>query len=228
MIRRLVVEWPDPRPFRERAGRPLRILAVSDVREHALEQAVNRAALGSLDAILGCGDVEPEWLAFLGDAFQVPVLFVRGNHDRGGLWAERDLRVPEPLAPGALIEGVGIPIASLEWPGVDGRDNARHNGLAWRHALAVAFRALAARLLRRGRPVLVISHVPPAGVGDTPSDRYHVGFDAYRWLLARLRPPLWLHGHTTPAATKTWRHEVDGTIVVNVTGAVLVELAAPA
>jgi hypothetical protein len=197
------------------------------VREPALEQAVNRVGLEPIDAVIGCGDVEPDWLAFLGDAFCAPVLFVRGNHDRGGLWAEAELPVPKPLQPGRLADGFGVPVAALEWPGVEDAGNARHDGLAWRHALSVAMRVALDRLAGRDRPVLVISHVPPAGVGDTPTDRYHVGFRAYRWLLARLRPPLWLHGHTTPAATTAWRHEVDGTIVANVTGAVLVELLPP-
>ena len=54
----------------------------------ALEHAINREALGRLDAIVGCGDLEPTYLGFLGDAFGVPVAYVRGNHDRGGHWSE--------------------------------------------------------------------------------------------------------------------------------------------
>ena len=51
MIRRLRVVWPDPTPFRERGGRPIRWLAVSDDEDPALGYAVNREALGRLDAI---------------------------------------------------------------------------------------------------------------------------------------------------------------------------------
>jgi hypothetical protein len=224
VIRRLTVPWPDPAPFRDRDGRSVRLLAVSDQREPALESATNRAALAPLDAIVGCGDVEPDWLAFLGDAFHVPVVYVRGNHDRGGLWESSNPIVPTPLRPGSLTDGFGVPVAGLEWPGIDDRGNARHDGLAWWHVATLGWRLLLARLRGRGGPVLVISHVPPDGVGDTPTDRYHIGFRAYRWLLDRLRPPLWLHGHTNPAASTTWRHDLGGTVVANVTGAVLVEL----
>ena len=57
--------------------------------------------------------------------------------------------------------------------------------------------------------------------------RYHVGFAAYRWLLERLRPPLWLHGHTTPATVADWRDKFGTSMVVNVTGSVVVELVPP-
>jgi Icc-related predicted phosphoesterase len=82
-----------------------------------------------------------------------------------------------------------------------------------------------ARLWRR--PLIVISHVPPAGVGDVPTDPYHVGFDAYRWLLERLRPPVWLHGHTTTASVKRLVERAGPTVVANATGALLIELTAP-
>ena len=44
--------------------------------------------------------------------------------------------------------------------------------------------------------VLVVSHAPPRDVNDDPDDRAHRGFTAFRWLVDRLSPPLWLHGHT--------------------------------
>ncbi len=72
MTRRLSVEWPDQRPFAKRHGEPIRLLAVSDAVDPALEHAINREALGRLDAIVGCGDLEPTYLGFLGDAFGVP------------------------------------------------------------------------------------------------------------------------------------------------------------
>ena len=65
-----------------------------------------------------------------------------------------------------------------------------------------------------------------AGWG-TRSDPYHVGFAAYRWLLERLRPPLWLHGHTTPATVTDWRDRLGDSMVINVTGSVVVELVPP-
>ena len=225
MIRRLDADWPDHRPFEGRDGRPIRFLAASDMPEPALEHAVNREGLGQLDGILGCGDLEPDWLAFLAEAFNTPLIYVRGNHDHGGGWKERPLKVPGWLEPGRLDRVAGIPIVGLEWPGVDKPGNRRRPWLAWRQALSIAWRVMRARL--RGEPLLVISHVPPAGVGDVLTDRYHVGFDAYRWLLDRLQPPIWLHGHTTEASVVRMIEQSGQTAVANTTGAMLVELREP-
>ncbi|MEA2612025.1 MAG: hypothetical protein QOG32_1751, partial [Chloroflexota bacterium] len=71
MTRRLSVVWPDVRPFEGRHGAPIRLLAVSDVIDPALEHAVNRETIGRIDAVIGCGDLEPDYLGFLADAFHV-------------------------------------------------------------------------------------------------------------------------------------------------------------
>jgi Icc-related predicted phosphoesterase len=225
VITRLQVAWPDGRPFRGRDGRPIRFLVASDETEPGLRQAVNREAIGHLDGILGCGDLEPDWLMFLADAFHVPVVYVRGNHDRGGGWAERGPHAPASLEAGRIDRVAGIPIVGLEWPGVDEPGNRRRPWLAWRQTLRVTRRLIGARLWRS--PVLVISHVPPAGVGDAPNDRYHIGFGAYRWLLQRLGPPVWLHGHTTTASVDRLVERSGRSVVANATGALLLELTGP-
>jgi uncharacterized protein len=225
MISRLQIEWPDRQAFDGRDGRPIRFLVASDTPEPALLQVANREALGRLDGILGCGDLEPEWLAFLADSFNTPLVYVRGNHDRDGQWRDRPLLVPTWLNTGRIERLAGVPIIGLEWPGVDASDNRRRPWLAWRQALGIARRLIGARLWRA--PLIVISHVPPKGVGDA-ADLYHHGFDAYRWLLDHQAPPVWLHGHTTTASVSRLVERSGPTVVANATGAVIVELIPPA
>lgn len=230
MIRRLTIPWPDDRPFQARDGRSIRLLAVSDEREPSLEVETNRAALLPVDAIVGCGDLDPHWLAFLADAFAVPLVYVRGNHDHGGDWDERDPVVPGPMSSGTTCELSGLTVAALEWPGAGGAHNERRPDLAWRDAMGLLRRRIARRLrgglTRPADPLLVISHAAPEGAGDAP-DVYHRGFPAYRTLLERLRPPVWLHGHTTTASVDSLVVRSGRTTLVNVTGAVLVELVPP-
>ena len=227
MTRRLTVVWPDERPFATRNGEPIRLLAVSDVVDHALEYEINRESIGRIDAIVGCGDLEPSYLCFLGDAFGVPVAYVRGNHDRGSRWSETAARAPHHLSSGRLVEVEGISVAPFEWPGLRPDRAPRDEWRAWGD-VARTVRSLVVRRLRgRTAPVLVVSHAPPRGVGDVEADRYHLGFPAYRWLLERLHPPLWLHGHTTPASVTDWRARLGPSMVANVTGSVVIDLVPP-
>jgi hypothetical protein len=219
VIRRLRLAWPPDEPSPSIDSRPVRLLAVSDERDPGLEFERNRRALGTIDAVVGCGDLEPDYLAFLGDAFGVPLLYVRGNHDRGGAWNAAGRVIPVALD-GRLEQPAGIAVAGLSWPGEQRGQALRDELAAWRQVLGVA----AGAWLRRRRPRIVISHVPPRGLGDTPTDPYHTGFAAYRWLCRRLRPVLWLHGHTATAAVRGREAVWDGTTLVNVTGAVLIEL----
>jgi hypothetical protein len=223
VTRRLRLEWPDRRPFIGREERPIRILAASDERDRTLEQEVNRRALEPVDLVVGAGDLSPDWLAFLGDAFLAPLIYVRGNHDVGGPWP-RPPHAPEPCSGFDDATLPGIPILALPWPTWDGRDARRDEWGAWRQVAGLGL----ARVLRPLARTIVLSHVPPRDVGDTPDDPYHVGFAAYAFLARRVRPSLWLHGHTSLAAQTTWRVVHGPTTVVNVTGSVLVELTAPA
>jgi uncharacterized protein len=228
MTRRLTVEWPDPRPFAGRGGQPIRLLAASDMVDPTLDHASNREQLGHIDAIVGCGDLEPDYLGFLADAFSAPIAYVRGNHDRGGPWAGSPTPAPIPLASGRLIEVGGITVVPLEWPGL-GHDQApRDEVRAWLDVMRAEVGLLRRGPRGRAAPILVVSHAPPRGVGDTAADPYHVGYAGYRWLLDRHQPPLWLHGHTTMASVQDWRERVGRSTIANVTGSTLVELLPPA
>lgn len=222
--------WPDRAPFRGRGDRPYRLLAVSDEADPTLESEASREALGPLDLIVGCGDLEPPYLSFLADAFGVPLVYVRGNHDVGRAWGATERMVlPEPLADGRVHEEDGLrllPFSGAPRYAPHGRPGAEQQVSAfgmWTRVLAAWPRAATMR------PLLVMSHAAPRGLNDAP-DQAHRGFTAFRWLRDRLAPPLWLHGHTSLVRrgidARCVRH--GGTTLVNVTGATLVELTPPA
>jgi hypothetical protein len=220
--RYLSIEWPDPAPFRDRDGAPIRILAVSDEMDPALQDVRNRKTIGSIDVILGCGDLAGEDLAFVADLVDAPLIYVRGNHDGGQRWERAAKHLPEAAESTCVHRESGLAVVGLTWPGHTGKEALRSEGGAWRQVVRLALRRLG-----HGDPVVVISHVPPLGLGDIPSRGYHRGFHAYRWLLERVQPPLWLHGHTPMAACRDWVLVSGKTTIVNVTGAVVIELLPP-
>lgn len=221
MTRHISVEWPDAAPFRDRNGTPIRVLAVSDQLDPALIDKRNRLGLGPIDFIVGCGDLSREDLGFIADAVDAPIVYVRGNHDTDAPWS-RSVCCPEATKSTAVRLLCGLPLAGLTWPGHGGPHAVRSEPKAWGQVLG-----LATRRLGRSGPMIVFSHVPPFGAGDMPDGEYHRGFRGYRWLLERLQPPLWLHGHTPLADVIDWRSRCGNTTVVNVTGAVVVELRPP-
>jgi hypothetical protein len=198
----------------------VRLLAVSDDPDPALDNATNRAALGRIDLVVGCGDLEPDRLAFVADAFRADCLFVRGNHDGGLGWDAAAGVLPAEARSGRPIRRASLELLPLAWPGRSRRRARPDEAAAWRDAVS----GWARTRLGRGVPLVVFSHAPPLGFGDD-GDTYHCGFAAYRWLLRRAHPVLWLHGHT-PLAAVPWQLAWEGTTLVNVTGSVLVELVA--
>jgi hypothetical protein len=221
---RLRIRWPDAAPFVARGGRPIRILAVSDEPEPALDEARTREGLGPVDLVVGAGDLQPEYLGFVTDAFHAPLRYVRGNHDVGAAWAhtEREL-LPEPMEDGRIVEELGIRLV-----GFSGSPRYNERGMQ-RSALGMWARVLGAwPRLRGAGPLLVVTHAAPRDVNDD-DDLAHRGFVAFRWLLDRLGAPLWLHGHTALVrrGIDDRMARRDGTVVYNCTGATLVELMPP-
>jgi uncharacterized protein len=221
---RLRVRWPDPAPFVDRGGRAIRILAVSDEPDASLDSGATRRGLGQIDFVIGAGDLEPAYLSFVSDAFGAPLHYVRGNHDVGSAWAHTEpALLPEPMPDATLVEEVGLRLIGFSGsPTYSGRGLEVAADGMWRKALLAWLRAY------RARPVLVVSHAPPRDVNDD-HDIAHRGFTAFRWLVRRIEPPLWLHGHTALVRRGIDQRSarLHGTLFYNCTGATLVELVPP-
>lgn len=225
MTNRLSITWPDPLPFAKRDGRPIRLLAISDEPDRTLESTASRKGLGQVDLIVGAGDLEPDYLSFVADAFHAPLRYVRGNHDEGAAWAHtRRTLLPEPMRDGVVVDERGLRLIGFSGSPVYNQGGMQVSGMGmWLRVVRAASRA------QRARPVIVVTHAPPRGVNDD-SDLAHRGFQAFRWLVDRVDPPLWLHGHTALV-----RRGIDdrsamhnGTLFYNCTGATLIELMPPA
>jgi hypothetical protein len=221
---RLRVRWPDPAPFAGRDGRPIRILAISDEPDPSLDSAATREGLGRLDFIVGAGDLEPEYLAFVSDAFHAPLRYIRGNHDVGSAWthSQRE-QVAEPMRDGRVVEEAGIGLIGFSGSPKYNDRNLQVSALGMWARVIGAWPAA-----NRRRPLIVVSHAPPRDINDD-HDHAHRGFAAFRWLVRRLDPPLWLHGHTALVRRgiddRIATHE--GTTFYNCTGATLIELVHP-
>jgi hypothetical protein len=214
----------------------VRVLAVSDVVEEGLWADIGPAR--GADLILGCGDLPFEYLGYLMNALDAPLVFVPGNHDpdlsgyrvsRAGLTLRAGLPARPPWPDGAVsADGRVVDVAGLRIAGLGGcrRYHPGPNQYSDRQQARRARRlALRARLRRGGfsRVDVLLSHAPPRGVGDD-SDPAHQGFPSLNVLTERLRPAVLLHGHVDPDPAGQRDHRLGRTLVRNVTGWQLFDL----
>jgi hypothetical protein len=214
----------------------VRVLAVSDEVDEGLLADVG--PVRGAELILACGDLPFDYLRYLTDALDVPLVFVAGNHDpdltgyrtsRAGLTLRAGLPATAPWPPGAVnADGRIVDVLGLRLAGLGGclRYNAGPNQYSDAQ-FARRARALALRARWRGRDGrrvdVLLTHAPPRGVGDG-DDPSHRGFSALPALVSRLRPRLLLHGHIHPYGQRQPDRELGGTTVRNVVGRQLFDI----
>lgn len=227
----------------ERAGQAhgraetIRVLAVSDEADDAL-----RADLGTLrtaELILACGDLPADYLAYLMDALDIPLVFVPGNHDpdlsgyrlsRAGLTLRAGLPARSPLPEGAInADGKVVDVGRLRVAGLGGclRYGGGPNQYTERQQSRRAS-ALRRQARWRGRGEgtgidVLLTHAPPRGVGDGDDPPHH-GFSCFHALVAALAPTALLHGHVHRQAPPAGGWRIGRTVVRNVTGRHLIDI----
>ena len=213
------------------------VLAVSDEADELLRVDVRPVQAARL--IVACGDLPFEYLGYLMNALDVPLVFVPGNHDpdisgyrtsQAGLPLRAGLPARPPWPEGAVsAERRVVDVAGLRIAGLGGcqRYSEGPNQYTERQQARRA-RALARqarwRRARDGRGVdVLLTHAAPEGAGDA-EDPPHRGFRALNWLAARLEPAWLLHGHVHPHGTAAGDHQLGRTVVRNVVGRHLLDI----
>lgn len=178
----------------------MKVLAVSDRVMDNLYCANVREMYPDVELILGCGDLPFYYLDFLISALDVPLLYVRGNHDGDPQYAS-DKRVLTAVQGGLEIHGRAVQIKDILFAGLEGsmryRPNARH--MYTESEMRGQIARLVPRLLwnrrRHGRYLdVLVTHSPPFGIHDR-KDLPHTGFKIFLTFMQLFKPKLLLHGH---------------------------------
>ena len=165
----------------------MKILVLSDEECPALYEYYVPGRLAEYDLIISCGDLNPKYLSFVVTMARVPVLYVHGNHDAGYS------RVPPEgcdCIDDQLIVYKGVRILGLG--GCKKYRDAPHQYTE--KEMKKRIRKLRWKLWRHKGVDIVVTHAPPAGVGDG-EDPAHQGIEALLELLDKYRPKYLLHGH---------------------------------
>ena len=176
----------------------MKILSLSDETIPIIYSSQVRRRFGDVSLILGCGDLSYLYLEYVLTALNVPLFFVRGNHDKiveYSSWGQRtapaggvDLHRQVCNYRGLLLAGVS---GSLRYrPG----PFQYTQGEMFRNVFSLVPRMLANRI-QHGRFLdIFITHAPPFGIHDE-TDRTHTGIKAFRWLDRMFQPAYHIHGH---------------------------------
>ncbi len=166
----------------------LNIMLFADHKSKLLYDYYDPERMKDIDLIISCGDLPQEYLSFFVTLCNVPLLYVRGNHDtryaekppEGCICIENDIFVYQ----GIRILGLG---GSMQYiPGAPNQYTEQQ--MRWR------VRKLALKLRRHKGFDILVTHAPAYEVNDLP-DLPHRGFSIFRTLMEKYEPKFFFHGH---------------------------------
>jgi hypothetical protein len=189
----------------------VKILGVADHIDPIVYSAAIRERFRDVDLVIGAGDLPVDYLDFICTTLGKPLLFVFGNHnltgfhdlnrasdpyEKGRSWVSGRLRGPGGLyIDRRVIRIKGLLVAGLGGsPWYNGGDNQFSERSMFLRALRLVPRLVWNRL-RHGRYLdVLVTHSAPYGVQDG-TDRAHVGFRTFLWIMKNFKPRYLIHGH---------------------------------
>ena len=174
----------------------MKILAVSDEILERLYNVGVKETYPDVRMLFGCGDLPYEYLEFLVTMYNVPLLYVPGNHDPKFSYHPR-----AHAEGGTNLDGEVIKVSGLLMAGLGGSNqyNRGPNQYTQQAMFMRVYRLLPKifmqTLFNRRRLDILVTHSPPAGIHDD-TDQAHRGLSAINFLLRVAKPRFMLHGHT--------------------------------
>ncbi len=195
----------------------LKILAVSDEELPGLWEYYSPDRVKGVDLIISCGDLKQEYLEFLTTVVNVPLLYVRGNHDDS-----YENRPPEGCTD---IDGKVFVYQGLRIAGLGGSYRYRNSSCMYtERQMRMRQWKLRRKIKRAGGIDLFVTHAPASGYGDL-DDLPHKGFACFNELLQQEKPAFMLHGHIHRSYTYRFQQErihESGTRILNCYGSCMI------
>ncbi|MEL6150258.1 MAG: metallophosphoesterase [Chloroflexota bacterium] len=164
---------------------------MSDTVMPQMESAANlRRRYNDIELIVSCGDMPAVYLEFITSILNVPLFYVRGNHD------ERYEEKPpggDDLH-GRLLEYKGLTFYGLEGSMRYNRSPIQYTEGEMSRMVMKAYPTITYNRVQRGGLDFFVAHSPPRGIHDA-EDIPHRGFKSMLRFMDWYRPRYMLHGH---------------------------------
>lgn len=211
----------------------MRILVVSDVVDKRLYNSKPKDIVDNVDLIISCGDLPFYYLDFLVSTYNVPLLYVLGNHDEE-VEARSSLKIglssfeidykKQNCFGGINIDGKVINIKGLIIGGLGGCKRYKvgphqYTEEEMRNRVRKMYPKLFWNKILHKRYIdILVTHAPPRNLGDA-EDLPHQGFEIFKKFIEKFKPKYLLHGHTHLYDSRTIYQrpiiEYKGTKIVN-------------
>lgn len=170
----------------------MKILAVSDNRlPHFTNSEFLRQQFSDVQVLVSCGDMDPDYLDFIASVLNLPLYFVRGNHDHH----YSESRPGGTNLHTCIKSYQGVTFAGLEGSIQYNRGDVQYSETAMFFEMLRILPGLMLRRLLYGYGVdVMVAHSPPRHLNDA-DDWAHRGFRTFRWLLRLTCPRYFIHGH---------------------------------
>ena len=200
----------------------VKILFISDTVMPQLESAANlRRRYSDVELVVSCGDMPPVYLEFITSILNVPLLYVRGNHDE-----RYDERPPggENLHL-KIVRFNGLVFAGLEGSMKYNKGKIQYTDGQMRWKVLGMAPAMLWNRWRRGHGVdILVTHSPAYGIHDA-EDLPHTGFKALLQFMRWYRPRYMVHGHVhTYDRRKQVETEYYDTVIHNINPFVVLDI----
>ena len=166
----------------------MNILLLADEESKFLYDFYEPDKLKNIDLIISCGDLRPEYLTFFVSLCNVPLLYVKGNHDgkydekppEGCICIDGDIYVYK----GVRIMGLG---GCMEYI-------PRSNNQYTEQRMTFRVLGMTLKILRHRGFDILVTHAPAYHVNDL-EHLPHRGFKVFRTLMETFKPKYFFHGH---------------------------------
>ncbi len=200
----------------------VKILCISDTVVQQMENAAHlRRRYHDVELIISCGDMPVTYLEFVTSVMNVPLLYVRGNHDVG--YTERP-------PGGENLHQRLFTYKGLTFYGIEGSIRYNQSPIQYtesemRSMVVKAGLSIYLRKLTNKRPIdIFVTHAPAFGIHDA-EDLPHRGFKAYLQFLDWYRPRYMVHGHVHTYDRRVQTETQHGdTKIININPVTLLEI----
>ena len=197
----------------------MKILVVADVEDKLLYDHFKKERVEGVELIVGCGDLRSDYMDFLITMVNVPMIYIRGNHD--------DALISKPPLGAICIEDRVIRYKGITFMGLGGSMRYNPNGKNMYTEREMRMRALRLKpkILMKGGVDVLVTHSPAKGYGDL-DDLPHRGFDVFNKIMDRYQPKYMVHGHvhTNYGRIKREYDHPSGTKIINACGYQIIEI----